>query len=91
MQKTEPKGLIVWLLGAAGIFLIYCAIQNVTPASLIASLTNPKVKREQIQPDKRKAKAKPPKVTIKPETPNNNGTESVPGNNLPPRANGLDA
>jgi len=34
---VNTKGIILWLMAGAGVFLIYCAVKNVSPTSLVAS------------------------------------------------------
>lgn len=33
----KPNQLVLWLLGGAGTFFLYCAVKNLSPASLIES------------------------------------------------------
>lgn len=41
-MKANPTGLILWILGATGVFLLYCAVKGYTPASVLAAFINRK-------------------------------------------------
>lgn len=41
-MKANPAGLILWILGATGAFLLYCAVKGYTPQSVLAAFVNRK-------------------------------------------------
>ncbi len=40
MAPANPNGLLLWVLGAAGVFLLYSAVKGYTPGSLLQSFIN---------------------------------------------------